>query len=65
MNRVKSMCKELLPHVDTVQIFVTKHDGSEIGTTQMTWGEGNFFARYGQIDQWLKNEDTYLGEEKE
>lgn len=63
LNRIKLICKELVPHVDTVQIFITKHESSEIGTTQMSWGEGNFFARYGQISQWLINEDSQTEDE--
>lgn len=34
----------------SVQIFVTKH---EDGTGSMIHGSGNWYARYGQIKEWV------------
>lgn len=41
---------------DTVQIFVTRHESDNEGTLQIGKGRGNYFARYGQIEQWLLKE---------
>lgn len=62
-KKIKDVCKELYPNFDSIQIFATKHDGNEYGTTQISWGLGNFYARYGQIVQWIKTEDLYIKEE--
>jgi hypothetical protein len=41
----------LMEHFDTVQIFVTRH---ESGTTvHLDGGRGNWFARHGQIMEWV------------
>lgn len=54
--------KELSKYFDSVQIFCTKHESEKVGTTHLTHSYGNFFARYGQIKLWLKNQS--LGGEK-
>jgi hypothetical protein len=54
---VKKHASQLGEHFDSVQIFCTKHDGAE-GTASVNCGEGNWFARYGQIREWVeKNEE--------
>lgn len=54
LDRVKRACETLGEHFDTVQIFVTRHEpGIEDGTINITWSEGNWFARYGQVREWL------------
>lgn len=42
----------LIEHFDTVQIFATRHMGDE-GTAQVARGRGNWFARKGQVEEWL------------
>jgi hypothetical protein len=32
----------------------------EGGTVNINKGEGNWFARFGQIVEWLKKEDEYI-----
>lgn len=50
--------EELGEHFDTVQIFATRHEsGEEGGTINMAYGAGNWFARYGQIREWLIKAD--------
>ncbi len=51
---------QLSEHFETVQIFTTKSpvdykkDGLEPGDTPaFNRGTGNWFARYGQVDEWL------------
>lgn len=43
----------LMEHFDTVQIFVSKHDSIDNKTGFITKGAGNSYARYGQIKQWV------------
>lgn len=39
---------------DSVQVFCTRHDGE--GTLNVTRGTGNWFARWGQVVQWVEDE---------
>lgn len=58
MKRLDDAMAVLSEHFDTVQIFVTRYDGgADKGTTRASKSCGNFFARYGQIRQWLIAED--------
>ena len=54
-------CAGIGEHFDTVQIFVTCFD-AEQGTCNASYGSGNWFARRGQIQDWLvkKNEETRI-----
>ena len=61
---LKGHVARLSEHYDTVQIFVTKHDNAlHDGTKCVTWGSGNWYARYGQVIEWLKR--TEIETEKE
>ena len=55
---LQSHVAQLAEHFDTVQVFVTKHtcDGTNLGTR----GEGNWFARFGQIKAWIKEEEAVI-----
>ncbi len=46
-------------HVDTVQIFITLHgdDGKETLTYDV--GSGNFYARQGQVEEWVRIQRVY------
>jgi len=48
---VDKFIKEVGEFVDTAQIFLTFHDGEM--TSSYDKGMGNFFARKGQVDEWL------------
>ncbi len=50
---------ELAEHFDSVQIFVTRHRGGEEMTASYEFGKGNFYARYGQIAEWLSIQDQF------
>ncbi len=56
LDKLKKCCEELYPHFDSVKIFATKHENNEVGTTNMNYGVGNFFASYGQIKLWIKEQ---------
>lgn len=47
---------QLMEFFDTVQVFVTKH-GNE-GTRSDYRGAGNWFARFGQIREWVSGEEA-------
>ena len=51
---VDAAVESLGEHFDTVQIFVTRHEPTtEDGTIAFRSGAGNWYARYGQIREWL------------
>lgn len=55
--------KQLMEHFDSVHIFCTRHDGTE-GTLNADYGNGNWYARYGQIELWIQNQ-TLIREKEE
>lgn len=61
MKRIRDACEVLSEHYDTVQIFVTRHDAGGVGgTVSATWGSGNWFARHGQVREWLVKDDELV-----
>ncbi len=45
-------------HFDSVHIFATRHEPAEAkGTITFNDGVGNWYARYGQIREWLLQAD--------
>ena len=46
----------LSEHFCTVQIFCTRHDGADDCTSSFRKGCGNWFARYGQIREFVDKE---------
>lgn len=47
---------ELIEQFDTVQIFITRHDGD--GTVARIRGRGNYYARRGIVQDWLEDETS-------
>lgn len=46
-------------HFDSVQVFVTRNMGEKDGQTiSLARGNGNWFARYGQVVTWLNKVDA-------
>jgi len=63
LARVRKHAEELGEHFDGVQIFCSRHEaGTEDGTIHVTYGGGNWFARYGQIREWLIQKDEQTRE---
>lgn len=52
--RVHEHLNALSEHFDSVQIFVTRHESGRLdGTIRCELGAGNWFARYGQVKDWV------------
>ncbi len=49
---VQRHVESLGEHFDTVQVFVTSHEGEQ-GTFTIQLGSGNWYARAGQVQEWL------------
>ena len=63
IQRVQDAVTALSEHFDTVQIFVTIHrttpEGDlKEGTTSINRGYGNWYARHGQINEWMVRADA-------
>jgi len=55
---VKKAAADLGEYYDSVQIFATRHEsGEREGTVHAAWGIGNFYARYGQVREWLVTQE--------
>jgi hypothetical protein len=56
---VKQHCAQIAEHVDTVHVFVTL-DKPELGNTMAyDWGSGNWYARFGLIQDWITTQRQY------
>ena len=55
VDRVKKAAQDLAEHFDSVHIFATRAEDDS--TVTVSWGCGNWFARYGQIRTWLIYKD--------
>ena len=53
---VEAALKMLRDRFDTVQIFVTRYENEEEGTTNFVKGSGDWFARKGVVTTWLEKE---------
>jgi hypothetical protein len=49
----------LAEHFDSVQVFVTVHNGGKEATRALESGSGNFYARLGQVREWVAIQDQY------
>lgn len=53
LNKALDVLRE---YFDTVQVFATRHEASQDGTLHFDCGFGNYYARLGQLDIWLKQQ---------
>lgn len=58
-SKLEQAVEELLKHFDTVQIFATSVD-SQGDTYSYASGDGNYYARRGQVDEWLRIQQANL-----
>lgn len=62
MSLIQNQAAILASSFDSVMIFCTKHEeGGD--TAHYSYGVGNWFARYGQITDWLNQERVVRAEE--
>jgi hypothetical protein len=56
-KRVREAAEALGEHFDAVIIFATRYE-SELasGTIRVSHGTGNWYARYGQVREWIVRE---------
>lgn len=55
---VTKAIEQLGEHFDTIQIFATRYTGGEKGgTVHVCKGDGNWYARYGQVVEWINREE--------
>jgi hypothetical protein len=50
-------CKMVMCHFDTVQIFASRFKSDGNLTYRGDRGKGNWFARYGQVKEWIVSEE--------
>lgn len=50
-------------HFDSVHIFCTRYENPNGETTCVNKGTGNWFARYGQVADWMVKQDENTREE--
>jgi hypothetical protein len=64
LDIVKRATLGMMEHFDTVQVFATRHDPhGEGGTVNIQWGQGNWFARYGHIRNWVNIQEGIAARE--
>lgn len=55
---IRKAIADIMEHVDTVRIFVTKDadsTGEKAATLCYSRGQGSWYAQYGQIREWVEN----------
>lgn len=55
---VKGHVARLMEHFESVQIFASRRQDG--GTVNCQYGDGNWFARYGQIHAWAIRQDQEI-----
>lgn len=56
---------QLMEHFESVQIFVSKHRPNKDSTLVVQRGDGNWFARYGQVRAWMVREEKDFDSERD
>lgn len=64
VGRVRKHLEALSVHFDNVQIFASRVDLTEEKTVGVALGAGNWYARHGQVLEWLTkcNESSRIEE---
>jgi len=62
VKMVEKHVNALSEHFECVHIFVSRNEGENDLTRTINRGAGNWFARYGQIREWLIYEDQRVRE---
>jgi len=56
LELLKKAARSLGEHFDSVQIYCTRHIPDE-GAESFNFGIGNWYARYGQVAEWMIKQD--------
>lgn len=70
MKALQDTCAALRIRFDTIQIVGTRikvesESEEQNGTVHVTWGHGNWFARYGSVKAWIiQQEQDIFNENK-
>lgn len=59
VEMVDQAAAKLAEHFDSVQIFVTRQCGGEEQTWSYEAGKGNFYARLGQVQEFVCVQDQF------
>lgn len=58
---VNDAIQKLSEHFDTVQVFTTRYEPNNEGNTiGLQMGQGNWYARFGHIKEWVSKQDEYV-----
>ncbi len=57
--RVKKAALDLGEYADSVQIFISVNAGETSSTISYEFGTGSFYARYGQIAEWMTMQEQF------
>lgn len=57
MKIIKSHAIQLTEHFDSVQIFVTRMTEDQDNIIGASTGEGNWYARFGQVVEWVEQQN--------
>lgn len=60
IERIQAALDILSEHYDAVHIFASRHEPEvEDGTVSVNKGVGNWYARNGQVREWILKQDEY------
>lgn len=62
VDMVKRVAAQLGEHYDSVQIFATRSESGQGGTVHAEYGVGNWYARFGQVREWLSTQEEVAKE---
>lgn len=58
LSRLRAACAVLAEHFDTVHVFATRHRTDEEGSVACQHGVGSWYARFGQVHEWMVKEEA-------
>lgn len=64
-EKIEQAIRTLSEHFDSVHIFANRHLNDNSGTVKWSLGSGNWYARYGQIREWVRMEETVMPKKEE
>ena len=65
IERINKAASDLGEFFDSVQIIATRYHNETDGTTRVSGGYGNWYARYGSTVEWVKIQDGEMVADEE